>query len=468
MKTFLIALFGAIMMLFSLSSCTDQYDVDIVYKTNVTITVTAAHIFDSFQAVEENDFKLSEDPGWELELTLLMYDESGILVFEESENSNSLNTRLEKNIIFDYYGLPSGKYKVISIARFRDGNYFWELLKPEKLSTFIIRNRSRSYYMPSAFETLGIDVRDITIGNKSFMLDIEVPPVTSLVQVFFHGQDLTGFGENGYSEMAPYCQEVNILAPRLMQEVKFTDGAISYDYDIDKTKNPIATFTPQRYFVEGTNASVYNYRALLPIQDGNFYWNVTFSTGTGKKFGLSDSQVIDYTTRLNIESGKQYDLDLLFDYKYLYLQKHVPDEDVTSKLERLTDELNTSIFNQFVEWNFDTFVGVYKDVVEETFGVGYIKGHSICYFNFDSYISELRFNMDESMNTVETVYIQCQHLTGDFKTRLIDYLTNRFTAYKKETEGDIKTFINANSIDSATIKIVWNMKMNLLTYSKIN
>ena len=465
MKTFLIALLGAIMMLFSLSSCTDQYDVEIEYHYNAYITVSAAHIFDSFQAVEENDFKLSEYPGLELELSLFLYDETGDLIYYDSKKSNSLETNLEIN--FDKWTIPiSGKYKAISIARFcNDTDCFWEFWKPESLSTFIIRDLGQSN-MPDVFETLGIDIRDISIGNQSFKLGIEVPPVTSLLQVSFHGQDLTGFGENGYSDMAPYCKEVNIWAPRLMHMVIFSDGVISYDY-LYSTECRIANYTPQYYYSNGTNATVYNYKALLPIQDINFYGDLIFEEGTGRKFGLNDCQLVDYTSRLNLESGKQYDLDFLFDYQYILLQNHVPNENMNSKLGQLIDELNVSIFNRIMEWNFDIYVGESKTMIESSFGKGYIKNHSICYFDFDRYVYELRFNMDESMDTVESVYLQCRHLTDDFKARMIAYLTNRFTVYEKETDGHAKSFINANTLDNASIKIVWNSDKSLLTYEKL-
>lgn len=461
MKTFLTALLGVIMMLFSLSSCTDQYDVDIKYESG--ITVSAAHIFDSFQSVKKGDFDLSKYPGWQIDLSVFIYDDSGKLIDKVSQQSNSISDILRHEL-----ELPSGKYKAISIARFGKGSeYFWIIENPENLSTFIIEEAKESYNQ-FVFETLGIDVREIIVENQPPKINIEVPPVTGLLQIIFYGRDMTGYGKNGYSEMSPYCKEVNIWAPRLMQQVRFTDGVISYEYGIQNEEYRIGQFTPQRYYNNNSTPDIYNYRAVLPIQDRDFYWDITFEEGKGANFGLNDFQVSAYTTKLNIESGKQYDLDLLFDGKYLFAQNHNQDEDMTKRLERLVDQLNAMAFNDIMDRHFDTYIGASRTVVEDAFKKGTVKGHSLYYYNYNLYVSELRFDMDDTMRIVEKVSLQFKDLNDDFKTRMIDYLTNRFTVYEMETDGHIKTFINANTFDSASIKIVWNLDKSLLTYDKLN
>lgn len=464
MNKYITMLIGVLVTMLSFSSCTDQDDIEISYGT--TMTVSASHIFDSFQAVQTNDFNLSNYSGWEVELSSYIYDDAGNLVDETSQSSNNLSNPLNHEL-----KLLPGRYKAVSIARFgkqegADLSFYWEIKNNSSLSTLTIEEAEEAY-MQFTFETLGVIVTEISIDNKPQDINIEIPPVTGLLEVFFWGEDMTGFGNNGYSEMAPYCQEINIWAPNLKQQVKFADGSISYDYGVQNKEYRIAQFTPKQRYLNGQTPNEYNYRALLPIQDRDFYWDITFDRGKGSQFGLNDFQESDYTTKISIESGKQYDLDLLFDGKYLFVQEHVADEDMTKRKERLIQELNAAAFNQIMDRNFDTFIGQSKSVIDNTFGTGYVSGNSIYYFDYNSYVQALVFGMDQSTNTVKTISIMFQNLNDDFRKRLVDYLTNRFTVFEKGTDQHTKAFINASTLEDATIVITWNIDDSLLTYVKL-
>jgi len=464
MNKYFTMLIGVLVTMLSLSSCTDQDDIEISYGT--TLNVSAAHIFDSFQAIQTNDFDLSKYSGWEVELTSYIYDASGNLVDEVSQRSSNLGTPLSHEL-----ELLPGKYKAISIARFgrqesSDLSFYWLIKNPTNLSTLMIEEAEESY-MQFAFETLGVSVKEITIDNRSQNIDVEVPPVTGLLEVFLWAEDMTGFGKNGYSEMSPYCKEINIWAPNLKQQVKFVDGMISYDYGVQNKEYRIAKFSPQDRYRNNQIPNEYNYRALLPVPDRDFYWDITFDRGKGSQFGLNDFQESDYTTKLNIESGKQYVLDLLLDGKYLFAQEHIPDEDMTKRKERLLQELNALAFNQIMDRNFDTFIGLSKSAIEGTFGVGYASGNSLYYFDYNAYVSALVFGMDESTNTVKNISLLFQNLNDDFKKRMTNYLSDRFTVFENGTDQYTKAFINASSLNDATIGITWNLDGSVLTYVKL-
>lgn len=457
-------LFTALLTMVSVSSCTDQDDIEIYYGTKMI--VSASHLFDSFQAVQTNDFDLSKYSGWEIELSSYIYNEMGNLVDETTQNSDNLN----QNLTHELKLLP-GKYKAVSIARFgkQEGanlSFYWQIKNNTSLSTLTIEEAEEAY-MQFTFETLGVIVTDITIDNKPQSINVEIPPVTGLLEVFFWGEDMTGLGSNGYSEMAPYCQEINIWASNLKQQVKFTDGSISYDYGVQNMEYRIAQFTPKQRYLNGQTPNEYNYRALLPIPDRDFYWDITFDRGKGSQFGLNDFQESDYTTKLNIESGKQYDLDLLFDGKYLFVQEHVADEDLTKRKERLLQELNAVAFNQIMDRNFETFIGLSRSEIDSTFGTGYVSGNSIYYFDYNTYVQTLVFGLDESTNTVKTISIMFQYLNDDFRKRMVDYLANRFTVFEKGTDQHTKAFINATTLEDASIGITWNVDNSLLTYVRL-
>lgn len=461
MKKFLFILLGVVV---SLASCSNQEDVELSYTT--ALKVSAANIFKSYQEVDDNDFNLSNYSNWEIELSLFVYDASGNLVEKESANFDNIELALSHELT-----LAPGEYKSVSIARFgrKEGNgytYYWNISDYNTLSTLTIEEVEDGY-MQFIFETLGICVKDLTITNSSQSINIDIPPVTGLLEVFFWGEDLTGFGENGYSEKAPYCQEVNIWAPNLKQKVKFENGKISYDYGVQNKEYRIAQFLPKTSYTNNLGANKYNFRAILPIEDRDFYWDIKFDKGQGSQFGYKDFQESTYTTKLNIESGKQYVLDLFLDGGYLFAQEHVRDEDMIKRKERLLKELNLMAFNQIIDRNFDTFIGQSESMIESTFGIGYTSGNSIYYYNYNTYVQALVFGIEESTNTVKTISIIFQNLNDDFREELINYLTNRFTVFEKGTDQHTKAFINASSLEDASIGITLNLDDSLLTYVKL-
>ena len=454
-----------LMLVINLVSCSDQENIKISYGTS--INVNAAHIFDSFQAVSSNDFNLSSYNDWNLNLIALIYDNNNCLV----EKYEVISETLDKSLSHELNLIP-GKYKLVSIARFgrQDENGFspyWIISGESNLSTLTI-SEVEDAYMQFAFETLGIKTQEFTISNAAQNINIDVPPVTGLLGIFLWGEDLTGLGINGYSEMSPYCQNVNIWATQIKQQVKFNGTEILYDYGVQNKMYQMANFSPKMQYVNEKGPDVYNYRALLPISGRDFYWDITFDQGKGALFGLNDYQESDYTDKLNIESGKQYVLDLLLDGKYLFASEHVKDESMTQRKERLIAELNAAAFNKIMDRNFDAYIGTSQDRIIEIFGNdGYISENSIYYFSYDKYVNTLAFVFDTETSTVKAISLMFTNLNSDFRERMISYLSNRFVVYEKGTDEHTKAFINGDNLQSSSIGITWNVDQDVLTYVKL-
>ncbi len=332
MKTFLIALLGAIMMLFSLSSCTDQYDVDIEYQHKVTLS--AENLFKSFYPEKSVD-EFENLKECKLNLISLVYDsETGVLVAEAEDYFDNLSSQLVNEL-----NLPYGQYTLVSIARFESNTYHnWDVKNKEKLSTFTIIERDTpdalKYPELGAFETLGFDIRQITVDDSPIIENIDIKPVTALCQIEYyitkiiHRFDGSYAFTNDFSRyygsfdlmqilQMTYCQKLSIDPERkepvfgfASQENRFIFS--SYAFDFNKPK---------------VDAVSYTYRALLPHGNKAFKWR-------GLKWKGDYNNPKDWeesgTTQLasgllNIESGKQYDLSLFYDILFLHACEHDPE-----------------------------------------------------------------------------------------------------------------------------------------------
>ena len=456
---------GFLALIATFVSCTDQEDIEIGYST--TLNVSASHIFDTYRSISTSDFDLSQYDGWQLNIISLIYNNDGTLMKKLEDNSSMLDYILSQNL-----ELNPGEYKLISIARFGkvEGSNFstyWNISGEEDLSTLTI-TEVNEMYQQFVFETLGIETRNLTITNIAQNINIEIPPVTGLLEIFLWGEDMTGNGINGYSEMAPYCQEINIWATQLTQQVKFNGTEINYDYGVQNEQYCIAQFSPKSQYLNGVAPNQYNYRALLPISNRDFYWDIRLDPGTGSLFGLNDYQESDYSDKINIESGKQYALDLLLDGKYLFVSDYIEDESQTERRERLVAQLNANTFNKIMDRNFDTFIGLSQSSIENTFGDnGYMSNDNLYYFNYNTYVYCLSFGFDSSTNTVNTISLIFQNLNDDFRERMITYLTNRFTVYDRGTDEYLKAFINGSDLSDSSIGITWNLDQDILTYVQL-
>lgn len=458
-------LLGLLTLMATIVSCTDQEDIEIGYST--TLNVSASHIFDTYRSISTSDFDLSQYDGWQLNIISLVYNSDGTLMKKFEGNSSMLNYILSQNI-----ELNPGEYKLVSIARFGKVEWsgfstYWDITGEEDLSTLTI-TEVNEMYQQFVFETLGIKTQSLTITNVAQNINIEIPPVTGLLEIFLWGEDMIGNGINGYSQMAPYCKEINIWATQLTQQVKFNGTEILYDYGVQNEDYCIAQFSPKSQYLNGLAPNQYNYRALLPISNRDFYWDISFDSGKGSLFGLKDKQESDYSDKINIESGKQYTLDLLFDGLYLFASDYVEDESQVERRERLVDQLNANNFSKIMDRNFDTFIGLSQSSIENTFGDGgYLSGDKLYYFYYNEYVYCLTFGFDSSTNTVNTISLIFKNINDDFRERMITYLANRFSVYDKGTDEHTKAFINGEALSDSSIGVTWNLDQDVLTYVKL-
>ena len=460
MKTFLIALLGAIMMLFSLSSCSsDKEDVEFEYESG--ITVSAAHIFDSFQSVMDDDFKLDGTGGkWNLNLHLFIYDVDGNLIDKAEDSYTSLSSTLNHKV-----SVKPGKYTIVSIAEF-DGTYegakfkFWNISNEEHLNSLMIQESET--VLSSAMETLGIDVETMEVSNKTVSVDIDIKPVTGLVEMIIWDDDFSSAGENGYSHYAPLINDLTILSQQLKQIVKFEDGNITYDYDIQAVRYPMTTHSPRIEAVNGRAKQALSYRALLPDNDKRFYWECNTIPGAGWIFAngkeFQTSTLTDNS--VNIESGKQYVMDLLLDMLYLYVDEYDPHVDMFTRIEKYIGGHNNSMILEALENRYDKLVGFSKEKIESYLQLdeSNVSGHTVNYsdprylfFKSISVVFE-----DETFEKSKQIILTWNIGSEDLYNTVAECLAMIYTPWGKGTTRTVKQYINAKTIEEATAIISWN------------
>lgn len=464
-------LVGFLVLMTTFVSCTDQEDIEIAYQTDMSIT--ASHIFDSYTTVLGDEFKMkgTQYGDWELNLHAFIYNNDGILVEKIEENFSSLTASLDFNL-----DLLPGKYSIIAVADF-EGNLnghsykFWNIENTSNGNKLIDLNIQESENIcNSPFETLGILSNNFEIGNRGENIVIDIKPVTGLLQSIIWDTDMTGNGMNGFSSYAQYFESIEIFAPDLKQIVKFDGINPKYEFGAQTIRYQIQAHSPKAQFEKGGATEVLAFRALLPIEERDFFWEGHVTEGMGKylfKDG-KDFQTSDMTDKINIESGKQYVMDLLLDGLCLFVDDYDPDKDMFERIQKHINSLNEKAFNQIMDRNFDTFIGLSQSTIEATFGKdGYISDGTLYYFDYNQYVSNLVFGFDTATNKTNTINLIFQNLNDDFRDRMIKYLTNRFTIFEKGTDAHTKAFINGSNLDSSSIGITWDLDQDILTYVQL-
>ena len=358
MKTFLIALLGAIMMLFSLSSCTDKYDVEI--ETTQSVKVTAAHIFDNYEQFQEGDFDMGAD-GWKLNLQVLVYDENGILVDKKEKLCESLSETLEY-----MPSLREGVCTVISIADFREGlggkGYkFWNITNDMSLQDISITENENIY--PVVFETLGVDIQKLVVSDKTLTVNADIKPVTSLVQVFMSDKDYSSWGIDGYSRYSVLCEGYFIKAIKFKNNIRIENGELSYKYSEQVSDYNIAISHVYEKWSDKKAPTGYNYRALLPEDNKGFSFRIQKRDLPQDYYDVAVQLCGEFDTEgksnilPRIESNKQYVVNMILDAMQLVAMELPSDFTHEAYTKQYVSDYNMRLMEKMVDIKYENILG---------------------------------------------------------------------------------------------------------------
>lgn len=313
-------LLGLLVSMATIVSCTDKEDIEITYQTE--LKVSASKIFDSFQPVQSTDFDLMS--GWTVNLRSFVYDETGSLVTKFQAHFSDL-----KDCLICNTNLTPGKYTIVSIANFEgsmnnEDYHYWDISGESDITTLTVTEDS--HILTWVYETLGMDVTELEIKDMAREVTIDIEPITALVQTEAHFDDITGYGYDGYSMYTRYCTQLKIMAETRTQTVKIDkEHKFVFGYVENASSFIIGDWEPNIVFNNKKALTSLAYRAFLPENNRTFKWSWTFDYSD---FGWGIiTEESENTIPINFESGKQYDMDLVLDVAYLFVEEHDPQKD---------------------------------------------------------------------------------------------------------------------------------------------
>lgn len=463
--------------MFSLSSCTDQDDIDISYEQNIGIT--AAHIFDNYEPFMESDFDMAKD-GWKLNLQVLVYDENGHLVDRAEKVCSDLSETL------NYVpSLSPGNYTVVSIADFRDGlgghGYkFWEIDNESNLQDISITENQDIY--PVVFETLGIDIQPLVVNNKSQQINADIKPVTSLVQVFMSDKDYSSWGIDGYSRFSVLSDGYFIKAIKFKNNIRFEDGALTYKYSEQVSDYNIAISRVHEKWENKKAPTGYNYRALLPEENKGFSFHIqkrdlpkdyydTFVALCGEFDVDGKSNVLP-----QLASNKQYVVNMILDAMQLVAMELPSNYTHESYTLQFVKDYNKELMATMVNTKFENILGKdesYANVFldsdpydHNTSGYPYTAYYPRSRANhFEQYVTPAYLNIDFSNCCI--VQLLLPDLSEELYNHLKSLLAEKFSAEEEGKFGpNYSTYLQPGvSEDDSRYRVVLEKKYNS-TYDK--
>lgn len=462
---------GLIVLMTAFVSCIDQEKIDIAYQTDVSIS--AIHIFDTYTAVAGNEFDMqTAEATWTLNLHAFIYDNEGQLVKKVEDEFPNLTSTLA----FDLDLLP-GKYSLVAIADFSalysgQDYQLWNISNEDNLRDLTINEADE--FLSSPFETLGITSKEFEIGEKVENIVIDIKPVTGLLQTVMWEEDMSGNGTDNYSFYSPYITDVSIWAPEMKQTVKF-NGSItpSYNFDIQGETHRIAMSNPQLNFENKRSQHLVSYRAILPQEGLDFYWTLNCVPGCGQYLfkDKKDFQMSEMTeNKLNIESGKQYAMDLLLDGLYLYVQDYDKNVDMYDRAKEIQWFCNMKLAKDFFEGGFDKYLGKNLSTIETYLNRNSdIIDNDKAYFFLNEGFCEglVVLFTDNTKENAKRVMMLLNVPSREGFDLVADALSEKYVPYEKGSTANIKQFINSESTSEATVLISWDAYNNCLYFDAI-
>ena len=230
--------------------------------------------------------------------------------------------------------------------------------------------------------------------------------------------------------------------------------------------------SPKSQFERRGPTQSLGYRALLPQDNRDFYWELNCVKGAGQYLFTdgNDWQMFDLTdNKLNIQAGGQYVMDLLLDGTYLYVQDYDPSVDMFERLESIQAFINKKTIKKTLDERYDKYVGMSRSAIETYLNKEswYTTETTTNYFG-DGLISFItaRFT-DSTMEKSNRIMLTWAISTdAEFKA-VTEVLSEMYTPWDKGTTENVKQFINGATLDEATVGISWDIHNKCLYFDSI-
>lgn len=150
----------------------------------------------------------------------------------------------------------------------------------------------------------------------------------------------------------------------------------------------------------------------------------------------------------------------------------------------ITDEGTAVIeifVKKFVEFNYEDYVGVNKQVVTNTFGTLYTTSGNTIKYDYrkgskadkqgkilDSHWDQISFLFDSTTGLVKTVSLLARKDVWFTPEEMTEYLSRKYHYNEKESSSNLKAFTNNETLEEATVGITWETTDGLLSFEHID
>lgn len=261
-----------------LSSCKNE---DITISRNITFKVNPATVVDRLYEIKAGDLTALTS-GSKLQVSLLIYDDKGILVNKVS-NEYSAYTHMMTTDIY----LAPGNYTAVATSHVSSNVEFWSFSGLEQLSTFKITDEGR---IGGKSKILGLSIMKFVVGDKTETFNINIENAGAVAAVSFYKW-------NKYNNVKVY----SLMGKQSCDYLSFNNQG-SKDYSIKSESK--YTFYKAKAEYDSKITSPYIYFFTFPINNASFRF---YAETTDDQLIPMGKEFVD-----NIKQGWSY----LFEYDF--------------------------------------------------------------------------------------------------------------------------------------------------------
>ena len=226
------------------SSCSND---EITISQTVTFKVNPATVVENLYERNAGDLT-SLSSGSQLQVSLFIYDENGILVSKTS-NGYSAYTHMMTTDLF----LASGSYTAVATSHVTSSVDFWTFSGQEQLSTFKITDNG---YIGGKSKILGLSIMNFIVNDNSETININIENAGAVALVWFYQW-------NKYSNVSTY----SLMGKQSCDYVSF-DNYGSKDYSIKSEST--YQYYKAKFSYDSNYSGANAYFFTFPIKNASF------------------------------------------------------------------------------------------------------------------------------------------------------------------------------------------------------
>lgn len=271
----------------------------------------------------------------------------------------------------------------------------------------------------------------------------------------------------------------------------YNDNA-SGEYTIDTSTNRLTLKvlptggTQMTVIMSMTAISKYSFTAKFYLTNGQTTGTFTYSKQLGSiELKGGESKLPEYETIL--ESGTK--ITKFQSHNASIASVNSETGEVTAKMGGRTyidivTEDGTAVVEvvvkSFTAYDYENYIGVNKQTVLNTFEYDYTSDGNDIIYNYrkgsvaeeegvvkDANWDQILFRFDSSTGLVKAISLLAKKDVWFTMEEMTQYLSQHFYVYEKGTEDDFKAFMNAETLEDATVGITWDTTNGILTYVEI-